>query len=157
MIVRDVEDETLVYDSERHRAHSLNRTATFVWRRANGRRSPAEIARLLAAECGTDDAAPLVEAALERLARAGLLANGSDWRSSHGGISRREAARRIGAAAAVLLPVVVSISAPASIEAASCIPSGESCGPICSERNGYPYFKCPYCCNHLCWYYKRCV
>ncbi|MBV9278705.1 MAG: hypothetical protein JOZ41_01360, partial [Chloroflexi bacterium] len=36
LIVRELEDEVLVYDLERHRAHCLNRAAGLVWKHADG-------------------------------------------------------------------------------------------------------------------------
>lgn len=156
ILVREIEDEVLLYDVERHRAHSLNRTAAFVWRRANGRRSPREIARLLAAECGSADAGNIVDAALDDLARAGLLAGGAASGRAGAGVSRREAARKIGAAAAALLPIVVSIVAPTAAEAAaSCVPPGQSCRGFCSG-SGNP-FRCPACCSGLCSSSFRCL
>jgi hypothetical protein len=53
-----------------------------------------------------------VRLALEELGRAGLLAGPVE-----GAASRREALRRIGLGAALLLPAVVSVLAPTPVEA----------------------------------------
>ena len=37
LVVRELAEETLVYDEERHRAHCLNRTAALVWRHCDGK------------------------------------------------------------------------------------------------------------------------
>ena len=38
LLVQEVPDEVLVYDTASHKAHCLNRTAAVVWRRATARR-----------------------------------------------------------------------------------------------------------------------
>ena len=56
LIVRELPDELLVYDLERHRAHCLNPTAALVFKHCNGRRSVAQIARILRRELDMDSA-----------------------------------------------------------------------------------------------------
>ena len=46
LIVEELQDETLVYDLKRHKAHCLNRTSALVWRRCDGRTTVAEVAAL---------------------------------------------------------------------------------------------------------------
>jgi hypothetical protein len=36
LTVRELAEETLVYDKERHKAHCLNRTAACVWKHCDG-------------------------------------------------------------------------------------------------------------------------
>src|SRR5581483_4404541 len=50
VLFEPMDDELLVYDSERSRAHSLNSTAALVWRACDGRRD----VNGLAGECGVD-------------------------------------------------------------------------------------------------------
>ena len=50
LVVTELQDEVLVYDLERHRAHCLNPTAAFVFRRCDGRTSVRELARAFHAE-----------------------------------------------------------------------------------------------------------
>lgn len=113
LLIRELPDELLVYDKTDHRAHCLNRTAATVFRHADGTRTTAEIARLLAP--GEPDGEPTVAEALARLAAAGLLESRPPLEST----SRREALRRVGLGAAVLLPAVASIVAPTPAEAAA--------------------------------------
>ena len=132
LLIRELADELLVYDQADHRAHCLNRTAATVFRHADGTRTAAEIARLVAPEGA--DGEPAVAEALARLAEAGLLEKGP----SPASLSRREAMRRAGLGAAVLLPAVASIVAPSPAEAAAtCIyiqqnPTG------CTGQSGTP-------------------
>jgi hypothetical protein len=91
----------------------------------------------------------IVWLALDQLRRARLLAEAKDengktfWLPAISGIasmSRREAVRRIGLGAAVALPLVISMTAPAPAEAAV------SCGMTCHPCNS-PIDCCGVCSN----------
>jgi hypothetical protein len=137
LIIDDLDDETLVYDRETHHAHRLNRTAALVWRRCDGRTSPAEIAAHLGAEVPLPVDEEVVHLALRQLDRAGLLRKQPEAARSPGRCSRRSLARRLGlvGSLAVLLPVVESVLAPTPAMAATCVSScagqqnGVTCGP----------------------------
>ena len=125
LVVRDLTDEIVVYDKERHQAHCLNRTAAFVFRHADGRRTAAEIAARLGPGADED----LVHAALEQLAAAGLLE--AERSPAASATPRREALRRVGLGVAVLAPAVASPLVPTPAEAAAtCIPAAS-----CSTSN----------------------
>ena len=66
LVVRDLADEVVVYDKERHEAHCLNGTAATVFRNANGQRNVSDLALLLSAD-GGPGAEELVEMALGQL------------------------------------------------------------------------------------------
>ena len=132
LLIRELPDELLVYDQEQHRAHCLNQTAALVFRHADGTRTAADLARLP----GADD--QVVRLALEQLAAAGLLESGAlaAESPSSAGMTRRDVARRVGLAAAILLPAVASIVAPTPAEAAAtCTNScaGKTPGTPCSS------------------------
>jgi hypothetical protein len=115
LVIRDLPDEVVVYDTARHQAHCLNRTAGFVFRRADGRRTVAEIAALLGP--GADDG--LVHAALDQLAAAGLVET-----CPAPAPSRRELLRQVGLGAVLLAPIVTSLLVPTPAQAAAtCIPA----------------------------------
>jgi len=133
LVVRELSGEVVVYDLERHEAHCLNATAAAVFQAADGRRSLAQIARHLAGtvEPGADE--ELVGLALDQLALARLLEQEPEA-PRPGGVSRREAIRRVGIGAAVVLPLVTSVLAPTPAEAAAtcvatCVakPAGTPC------------------------------
>lgn len=138
LVVREIGDETLVYDTRQHRAHCLNRTAALVFRHSDGTRTAGEIAALVGAGStppGADEEA--VEMALECLSEAGLLA--SEYRAPRrASTSRREAIRRVGLGAALLAPIVTSLVVPTPAEAAAtCIPQAS-----CSTTNvGQPCYR----------------
>jgi hypothetical protein len=139
LLLRELPDELLVYDLERHHAHCLNRTAALVFRHADGSRAPAELVRLL----GPNASGEIVTLALGQLAAAGLL-EPPQGEGEHVGaerISRREGARRIGLAAALLLPAVATIVAPTPVEAAAtCVKDcqGQTIGTPCSTLGNTP-------------------
>ena len=129
LVVRDLPDETIVYDRERHQAHCLNRTAALVFRHADGTRTAGEIASLLG-DGEPREGEATVAMALELLSQACLL----DERAAAPGASRRDAIRRVGIGAALLLPAVASVLAPTPAEAATCVAScvGEPDGTPCN-------------------------
>ncbi len=128
LIVRRLPEETLVYDLEKSRAHCLGPVAASVWRHADGRTSPARIATVVAKETGEAVGEAAVMVALDRLGDARLLsaplpANGR---------SRREWLKQ---AAMVAGLTVISITAPLSVEAATCVAN-------CTSRPNTPPGNC---------------
>ena len=124
VVVRELPDEVLVYDLERHKAHCLNSTAAAVWRHCDGQTAPDEIAARLAREAGVPVDEDVVWLALEDLSRLELLA--APVVRPEPGLSRAQVVRRIGVAASVLaVPAVFSVLAPTA-SAAVC---QQSCGP----------------------------
>ena len=139
LVVRDLTDEVVVYDKERHQAHCLNRTSAFVFRHADGRRTAADIAALLGPGAYED----LVHAALDQLAAAGLLETDAEATAcvpAAPAPSRRDVLRQVGLGAAVLAPAIASLLVPTPAEAAAtCIPAA-SCtngnvGQACYNSN----------------------
>ncbi len=124
LLIRELPDELLVYDRESHRAHCLNRTAATVFLQADGTRTTAEIARLVAPDEARGEL--IVAEALDRLREAELLEVGPPVPA----LTRRDAVRHVGFAVAILLPAVASVVAPTPAEAAvSCqyLSFGGSC------------------------------
>lgn len=127
LLVRELEDEILVYDLVRYRAYCLNATAALVWRRCDGKTPVEEMTEHARDTLGLADAGPVVRLALRQLSRASLVdlpARGADLRCT-----RRDVLRKLGAAAA-LAPVVMGIVAPTARAAASdtCTGTHPSCG-----------------------------
>ena len=126
LIVRELEDELLIYDLERQKAHCLNQTSAFVWKHCDGRTSIAKMVQLLEKRLKTSVSEQVVWLALEQLEKSHLLKKPVMRQSQQGKqMSRRELVRRLGTAAAITIPLVISIAAPTSAAAASrCIPVG---------------------------------
>jgi hypothetical protein len=132
LVVRELADETIVYDVEGHRAHCLNHTAALVWGLCDGEHTVSRIAEKVGERLSARVPDEVVRLALEQLADRGLLLRGE---ATHGispaasnALSRRQMMRRLGLAAAVTLPLVTSIIAPTPAQAQS--PCNEtSCPP----------------------------
>ncbi len=134
LVVERIENELLVYDRERDRAHCLNATAALVFGHCDGRHTVAELATKLSAETGRAVDEDVVGRAVKRLSDAHLLVEpvagrvGADW-------SRRQVIRKMGiagAGAAAALPIVKSIVAPTPARAQvqlSCLPQGSFSNP----------------------------
>lgn len=138
LLVQEMPDELLVYDLVRNNAHCLNQTAALVWKRCDGKTSVEQMVRLLGKETESPVDEAVVWIAFDQLAKAHLLlGQGRKWPGASG-ISRREVIRRLGAAAAVALPVVTSIVAPRAVEAATC------------GRTGLPCTTSTQCCSGIC-------
>lgn len=124
LVVRELADEIVIYDTERDKAHCLNPTAAFVWKHADGRRTPAEIAQLFAVESGAELDEKVVWYALGQLHQDNLLEEASDSASDLAAsvtrerISRKNMLKLVGAAAAV--PVVATVVSSPAYAAGSC-------------------------------------
>lgn len=133
LVVKEVGNEVLVYDTERDRAHCLNETAALVWNLCDGRHDAMAIAQAMEKELNVTIDEKVVLFALTQLGRDNLLEH--QLVTPTVGMSRRQMMRTLGVATAVALPLVTSIVAPTAVQAASCRPSGASCngsGQCCS-------------------------
>ena len=127
LVVQRVEDEVLVYDQDRHKAHCLNETAAAVWKHCDGKTTVDEISILLEKQLRMPVDKDVLEFGLDQLEKAQLLEEPISRASNGKAISRREVMRRIGVGAAVALPLVTSIIAPKAAQAANCTPNGQAC------------------------------
>src|ERR1041385_3242792 len=105
LVIRELPEETLVYDLRRHRAHSLNASAALVWRHCDGSRTVAQLAELLERELDMPADEEVVWFALKRLERARLLSGSVTPPGDGADRSRRALLRKLGMAA-VLVPLV---------------------------------------------------
>ena len=123
LVVEELQDETLVYDLERHKARCLNRTAALVWRHCDGKTSVAEVTALLEEELATPTDEAVVWMALDRLSGAHLLSEPVTLPADRAQYSRREMLRSLRRVAGIslLLPVIESIVSPLAAAQASCI------------------------------------
>jgi hypothetical protein len=126
LVVKPVaDDEVLVYDLSRHRAHSLNAVAAAVWRRCDGRTDASAIAAAIRGTEGLGVTEETVRYALAQLGRARLLMGPAP----EPGLTRRDWLRRLGTTAAISVPVVTSIVAPtvAHAQSVTCLPAFAQC------------------------------
>jgi hypothetical protein len=129
LVVKELSGEILVYDLERHRAHCLNSAAARVWKLCDGRTDVAEMKTSLTLHEDETVNGELIWLALAQLKKANLLVSDSQPSPTETrSVSRREMVRKLGAGAALALPLVTSLLAPTPAQAASCLPSGSPCG-----------------------------
>ena len=149
LAVEEVQDETLVYDLKRHKAHCLNRTTALVWRRCDGQTSVADVAMLLEEQLAIPADEAVVWMALDRLDRTHLLSEPVTLPADRSQYSRRNVLRTLRRVAGIslLLPVIESIVAPRAAAAASCVTSCVGM-PNCSPCS--PPGCARLCCNNSC-------
>jgi hypothetical protein len=146
LIVRELEDETLVYDVDTDEAHCLNQTAALIWKHCDGTSSVTQICEFLSQTMETTIDEKVVWYALEQFNKDGLLDEKIEPPAAFmiAGMSRRRMVRTLGLAAMVAIPLVTSIVAPTPVQAGgSCSPLGSPCtldGQCCSTL----------CCGGIC-------
>lgn len=134
LVIRELDDETLVYDTERDKAHCLNQTAALIWQQCDGKTTATQAARALGKELDTSVDADLVWLAVKQLQRFHLVEVSKNSPS----VSRRDLVLKY-APFALALPLIMSISTPAPAQTASCGGQGAVCGgsnpPCCAGCN----------------------
>ncbi|MFN2468782.1 MAG: PqqD family protein [Gaiellaceae bacterium] len=139
LVVRELPDEILVYDLEKHEAHCLNETAAAVWNHCDGETSPSEIGFRLARQFATPVDEDVVWLALEDLGKLQLLETPVTRPTP--GLTRGDVIRRAGLVASVLaVPAVFSMAAPtarAGVCNAACAGDPDcAAGPTCKRCVG---------------------
>jgi Coenzyme PQQ synthesis protein D (PqqD) len=137
LVVKGLNDEVLVYDLKRDKAHSLNASAAFIWKKCNGRRTVAEVAQALSKEFNVPADEQTVWLALDQLSKFNLLEAKVSRPAGMPQISRRQM-MRIGAAAAFALPVIVSIVAPTAANAQTAVSPSECAARLAPNCLGTP-------------------
>jgi hypothetical protein len=124
LVIRELDDETLVYDTERDEAHCLNQTAALVWKHCDGKTTAQKAAQSVQSALRVPVDTDIVWLAVKQLQRFHLVESNAKSPS----VSRRDLVLKY-APAALALPVIMSITAPAAFGAASCALQGQPCGP----------------------------
>ena len=136
LVIEELPDELLVYDTRRKKAHCLNRTAALVFRACDGRTTIDEAVALLA-KAGLSGTPELVELAVADLESAHLVLRPEGIATETLRRSRRRMLKQLGIAvgASLAIPLVQSIVAPSIAQAASLLASGSPCtsGPQCAS------------------------
>ena len=137
LVIQNMDTELLVYDLEINKAFSLNQTSALVYNACNGETTFDE---LKVKHNFTDD---LIYLTLDELKKESLIAD-NNYQSPFVGMSRRQAARKVGLATLLALPVIMGVVAPtaaASVSDASRTPF-QSFGRINSPGNCCPGNHC---------------
>ena len=138
LVIQELGNETLVYNTSTNQACCLNETAAFVWSNCKGDKSIDDIAVSLEQRFGQTVSHDFVRLAVSRLKDKDLLSE-----SGLGvvpGTNRREAIKKIAFAAAIAIPVVASLVAPPSAMAQTsscrCVnPGGCITQTVCPSTN----------------------
>lgn len=130
LVVKQMPDEVLVYDLDRYEAHCLNQTAAVVWKHCDGRTTVAEVARILGKEAGTPVGEEVVLFTLDQLRKVGLLNERAARPSGARAFSRRQVLGKLGAAALLSAPLIMSIPVPTAAVSSTlpCIPEDQCNG-----------------------------
>lgn len=120
LVVKELDDEVLVYDLDTDKAHCLNQTAARVWKSCDGKRTVNQLRRLMEKEAGSSVPEEMVWLALDQLEKFKLLDSHLSRPTHLAATSRRQLMRKLGIAAAVSIPVITSIIVPTAAQAASC-------------------------------------
>ena len=138
LVIEQLEDEILIYDTERDKAHCLNAAAARIWKHCDGKSTVADIKHAFAADIPIEAAREVVSNCVLRFSRAHLLKEGSLPFKGDDVLSRRKLLRKIGmgaAATAIVLPLITSIVAPPPAAAASC--ASMSCNTATATTANY--------------------
>jgi hypothetical protein len=128
LIVKEVDNEILIYDQQRNKAHCLNQTAAKVWNYCDGKTTVASACQALSLDLGTQVDEKLVAYAVDQFASDNLLETEAGMPAFMiPGLNRRQMVRTLGLAAAVAIPLVTSIVAPTPAQAATCGPVNTPC------------------------------
>jgi hypothetical protein len=138
LVVRELADEVLVYDTTTDKAHCLNHTAALIWQHCDGQSSVSQIAHSVSLHLKAPVDEKLVWFALDQLSKDHLLEQRVCMPALMSGMTRRQMVRILGIAAVVAVPLVTSIVAPTPAQAATCLPPGSACTSSAQ------------CCNGLC-------
>jgi hypothetical protein len=120
LIIKELPDETLVYDLDTDQAHCLNQTSGLVWKNCDGTRTATQVADCIETELGLKMPKEFVWLALEELEKFKLLTDSVSMPNRFTGTSRRDMIRTLSVGAAVAIPLITSIIAPTPAQAASC-------------------------------------
>lgn len=135
IVVQEMDGELIAYDSTREQANLLNRTAAVIWKLCDGKTGVSDIAVRASKELDTPVNTALVWYTLEQLSKKNLLVERATLPVILKGMTRREFLRAGVVGAAVVLPVIVTLTAPTATQAASCAADGQPCdvnGDCCS-------------------------
>lgn len=128
LLVQDLNDEVLIYDTNFDKSYCLNSTARTVFNACDGK-TTLEILK-------NDLPEDVIFLTLDELKRNNLIQ--SEYVSPFGGMNRREVIKKVGLATMVVLPVITGLVAPKAVHAAS------TCGLGCAQTNDCEG-RCPNC------------
>ncbi len=135
-IVQAMDNELVVYDTMNAQANVLNHTAAVIWKLCDGKTNISEIAAGASRELNAPVDATLVWYTLDQLSKKNLMETRATLPANLKGMTRRDFLRAGAVGAAVMLPVIVSMTAPKVSHAASCVAGGQPCDSLTNCCSG---------------------
>jgi hypothetical protein len=135
IVVQEMEKEILIYDLKTNKAFCLNETSALIWNLCDGKNSIAEVSRILTKKLKQPITEDFVWLALDNFKKDNLLEQNEQFEINFNGLSRRQVIKKVGLASLAALPVIASVTVPASGAAGSCVPLGNLCRPGGSVGN----------------------
>jgi hypothetical protein len=136
LLVKEVLDETLVYDLKSHKAHCLSPAAALIWRHCDGRTTVPALVKLVHEKLSIRADEAMIWAALARLDKARLLRDRVVLPKSSDRYTRRSLGRKLLTAGMAAMVVSVVVPTPAAAASGFC---GHAFGANCGCR---PTFTC---------------
>lgn len=134
LVIEELDDELLVYDLDRHKAHCLNSTAALVWRQCDGKTAAEGIASRLRKESKIPIDDEVVWVALRRLGKANLLRDRvTPPKEFEFASTRRDLLKKLALVGGLS---VVTIISPTAANAATGCTVGVSCKHACIGNHG---------------------
>jgi hypothetical protein len=119
LICEDVSEECVIYDSRQKRAHHLNSTLTWIWRRCDGNTSIESLAADCERQFNITNGFHVVFTGLEQLDARYLLERPLDINDVMAAEATAVSRRAVVTGGSVLMPLVFSILAPTPAAAKS--------------------------------------
>lgn len=117
LVVEDLGKESIVYDLDSKKAHSLNESLKWIWKQCDGNKSVDEIADDFQLQFGSANGIADVRAGLQQLAAANLLVEEAPLSAlfAQPTMTRRD----VVGTASLAIPILTSILVPTSAAAKS--------------------------------------
>lgn len=119
LVVTELADETVVYDTLSHQVHTLNATAAFIWRMCDGQTTTTEMAQRFNQRYQTDQGDDVVSYTLNQLAEKKLMDKRQAGLPLRANITRRDMMARAAVSALFVVPLIQSMLAPVPAQAQS--------------------------------------
>jgi hypothetical protein len=119
LICEDVSEECVIYDGRQTKAHHLNSTLTWIWRRCDGNTSIESLASAFEQQFNVTNGFPVVLTGLQQLDARDLLEKPLDINDVMAAEATAVSRRAVVAGGSVLMPLVFSILAPTPAAAKS--------------------------------------
>lgn len=144
ILVQELLDETLIYDSKIDKVYCLNHSLSAVWNACDGKRSFNDLRSEVSAKLRYDVTDEFILLSLKYLGEHNLLTEFDGNRPEYSAMSRRNLIKKAGLATMIALPVITMIIAPP--------PSGAASAPTCIPPSGICNIYGPPCCNNFYYY-----